>query len=131
MTLVIDASVAVAASAAEDGLNALGPEDLVAPPLMWSEGRSTLHHRVWKGLLSSGDGEVMRDRLERSRVSRRAPARLGDEAWRLADEMGWARTYDAEYVALARLLGCRLVTIDSRLRRGTERLGFVVLPTEL
>ena len=48
-----------------------------------------------------------------------------------ADEMGWARTYDAEYVALARLLDCRLVTLDSRLRRGADRLGLVVSPTEL
>lgn len=131
MTLVVDASVAVAASAAADGLDVLGSEDLVAPPLMWSEARSTLHHQVWKGLLATADSEVMRRRLEDSRVSKRSPARLGDEAWQVADDMGWARTYDAEYVALAQLLGCRLVTIDSRLRRGTDRLGFVILPTEL
>jgi hypothetical protein len=34
-------------------------------------------------------------------------------------------------VALASLLGCRLVTVDARLRCGAERLGFVVGPTEL
>jgi len=45
--------------------------------------------------------------------------------------MGWAKTYDAEYVALARLLSCRLVTLDARLRRGADRLGFVVAPQEL
>lgn len=52
-------------------------------------------------------------------------------AWSLADEMGWAKTYDAEYVALARLLGCRWVTLDSKLRTTTARLGFAVSPTEL
>jgi predicted nucleic acid-binding protein len=39
--------------------------------------------------------------------------------------------YDAEYVALAQLLRCRLVTLDAALRRSTARLGFVVSPTEL
>jgi predicted nucleic acid-binding protein len=49
----------------------------------------------------------------------------------VAEEFGWAKTYDAEYVALAKAEGCRLVTLDSRLRRGTDRLGFVVTPAEL
>ena len=40
-------------------------------------------------------------------------------------------TYDAEYVALTRMLDCRLVTIDRKLRKGADRLGFVVTPAEL
>jgi predicted nucleic acid-binding protein len=56
---------------------------------------------------------------------------LGAAAWDLADRLGWAKTYDAEYVALARLLECRLVTLEPRLRRAANRLGFVVTPSEL
>ncbi len=70
-------------------------------------------------------------RLTRIEVERNAHPRLAAEAWSIADELGWAKTYDAEYVALASLLGCRLVTVDGRLRRGADRLGFVVGPTEL
>lgn len=131
MTLVVDASVAVVATAVDDGFGVLGDEELFAPALMWSEARSALHLRTWRGLLDAGDGETMRSRLERCPVGRRSPARLGDEAWRIADEMGWGRTYDAEYLALARLLGCRVVTVDARLRRGADRLGLVVSPGEL
>lgn len=29
-----------------------------------------------------------------------------DEAWRIAQQFGWAKTYDAEYLALAKILGC-------------------------
>jgi predicted nucleic acid-binding protein len=47
------------------------------------------------------------------------------------DRLGWASTYDAEYVALAKISDCRLVTVDGRLRRGADRLGFVVTPSEL
>jgi predicted nucleic acid-binding protein len=48
-----------------------------------------------------------------------------------ADELGWAKTYDATYLALAHILGCRLLTVDGRLYRGAKRLGFVITPDEL
>ena len=97
--LVIDASVAVAASYAADGF----------------DGARTPSVR----------------RLERGPVERSRHKRLGAEAWRISEEFGWAKTYDAEYVALALLADCRLVTLDARLRRATRRLGFVLAPNEL
>lgn len=131
MTLVVDASVAVSSLVEKDGLRRLGDDELIAPPLMWSEARATLRLSVWQGKVPVEDGEVMLDRLERLSVARRAPARLGREAWAVARELGWARTYDAEYVALARLTGSRVVTRDGRLRRGADRLGLVVGIDEL
>jgi hypothetical protein len=38
--LVIDATVALSASGVEDGFDEFGGENLLAPPLMWSEARS-------------------------------------------------------------------------------------------
>ena len=70
-------------------------------------------------------------RLEGAPVSSSRPGALGEEAWRVADAFGWAKTYDAEFVALAKLLRCKLVTADARLARATRRLGFVVALTEL
>lgn len=130
MTLVVDASVAVASLVEDGGLARVGA-DLIAPPLMWSEARAALRLQVWQGRIPVEDGELMLDRLERLDVARRAPARLGREAWAIARELGWARTYDAEYVALARLTGRRVVTLDGRLRRGAGRLGLVVGIDEL
>jgi predicted DNA-binding protein (UPF0278 family) len=49
----------------------------------------------------------------------------------IAVALGWAKTYDAEYLALAQLLDTRVVTLDMRLRRGADRLGLVVTPDEL
>jgi predicted nucleic acid-binding protein len=129
--LAVDASVVLRACAASDGFAELGDTELVAPPLMWSEARSALHQLTWRGRVDREDADATRRSLEACPVSARRPRRLGDEAWRVADELGWAKTYDAEYVALARLLGCRLVTLDARLHRGAARLGFVVSPAEL
>ena len=98
---------------------------------MWSEARSALHELVWRGEISAADAMAARSLLEHCPVEQREHAKLGEQAWRLADQLGWAKTYDAEYVALAQLLGCRLVTLDARLRRSTERLGVVISPTEL
>ena len=129
--LVIDANVASAACGGEgDGFEALG-DDLVSVPLMWSEARAGLHLKLHKKEIGREDAEIIHARLERCPVKHMDPPELGPEAWRLAEEFGWGRTYDAEYVALARLLDCRLVTLDARLRRGTDRLGFVITPAEL
>jgi predicted nucleic acid-binding protein len=129
--LVVDATVAVVAANSPSGFDHLANERLVAPPLMWPEARSALHEAAWRGEITAQDAERARSALESCPVEERQPDGLGAEAWRIADELGWAKTYDAEYVALARLLGCRVVTLDERLRRGADRLGIVISPTEL
>jgi indolepyruvate ferredoxin oxidoreductase alpha subunit len=129
--LVVDASVAVPACGSAQGFDFLAAEELVAPALMWSEARSALHEGLWRREIAHGEAITALGRLERAPVVRRTHRRLGAETWRIADELGWAKTYDAEYVALASLLECRVLTVDGRLRRGADRLGLVVGPTEL
>jgi hypothetical protein len=43
-------------------------------------------------------------------------------AWEIADELGWAETYAAEYIALTQLQGDAFVTLDRRLARAAQRL---------
>lgn len=103
----------------------------MAPPLLWPEVRATLHLAVFRGRTSAELGHAALERLEKAPIRERDHSRLGREAWRVADEFGWGRTYDAEYIALARILGCRFVTNDARLHRGAARLGFVIRPSDL
>lgn len=129
--LVLDASVVLAACADEYGFLHFGSERLVAPPHMWAEARSSLHEAQWRQEITRRMALGTLERLEQAPVRARTHKQLGQTAWRLADDFGWAKTYDAEYLALAVLLDCRLVTLDSRLRRRTAELGIVIGPAEL
>lgn len=113
------------------GFSPLEGERLVAPALMWSEASSALHALVARSAISRDLSDRALDRLLACPVAPRSSAGLKREAWRVADELGWAKTYDAEYVALARLSGERLVTLDRRLRRGAQRVVEVIGPADL
>ncbi|MFN8175928.1 MAG: type II toxin-antitoxin system VapC family toxin [Solirubrobacteraceae bacterium] len=121
---MLDASVAFWALGGETRFASIG-EELLAPPLMWSETASALRAATWRGQLREEDGRALLARLASAPVSRRAPARLLRTAWTIAEDLGWAKTYDAEYLALARLVGGRVVTLDARMHRGARRTGLV------
>jgi predicted nucleic acid-binding protein len=93
---------------------------LLAPTLLRSQVLSLLHEAVQRGELAS---DVARERL--GRIGRMPIRLLGDavlrrRAWEVADRLGWASTYNAEYVALTQLQGDALVTMDMDLARSVE-----------
>ena len=129
--LVVDAAVVVTGCLSESGLEPLAKEQLVAPYLMWSEASSVLHELRWRKEISSELVSTALERLMDADISPRRPKGLTEEAWRIADRLGWAKTYDAEYLALARLLRCRLMTTDAKLKSVGAKLIGVIGPTEL
>ena len=50
---------------------------------------------------------------------------LQNVAWKVADQLGWADTFDAEYVALTQLQADALITLDDRLAHAVK--GLVVV----
>jgi predicted nucleic acid-binding protein len=125
--LVLDANVVIPACTVERGFRRFGRERLIAPAIMWSEAVSSLHEAVWRGELPALDGRNALHRLTGAPVRPVDHPELREAAWEITDELGLAKTYDAEYLALARLLRCRLVTLDERLHRGASRLDLTVL----
>jgi predicted nucleic acid-binding protein len=99
------------------GIEVPAEHELLAPTLLRSQTLSVLHEAVHRGELPP---DVALDRLTRLRT---IPIRLlGDavlrrRAWEVAEKLGWAETYDAEYVALTQLQAGAFVTLDAELAR--------------
>jgi predicted nucleic acid-binding protein len=99
----------------------VAPEhELLAPTLLRSQTLSALHDAVHTGELEE---DVALERLARIQAM---PIRLlGDavlrrNAWKFADQLGWAETYDAEYIALTKLQADAFVTLDEELVRRVQ-----------
>ncbi len=123
--LVIDASAALSISSSGAHLED-GP--LIAPPLLWSHVTSLVNRAAWRGDLTRAVASAVLESFLRLPIQRRTPDDLYRVATEIATALGWAKTYDAEYVALARLEGCRLLTVDGRLKRGAAHLVDIVGP---
>jgi predicted nucleic acid-binding protein len=129
--IVVDASAAIQACLAADGFALFGNERLSAPALLWSEASSVLHEMRARKEISANLADAAFERLLDAPIAVRSTNRLRREAWRVAEDLGWMKTYDAEYVALARIMKCRLLTVDARLRRGAGHLVEIVGPPDL
>ena len=119
---VVDASAVLHLASA--GIEVPDAHELLAPTLLRSQVLSSLHEAVHRGEIAA---DVARDRL--ARIGRMPIRLLGDavlrrRAWDVADQLGWASTYDAEYVALTQLQADAFVTLDAELARSVE--GIVV-----
>jgi predicted nucleic acid-binding protein len=115
---VVDAGVVLDLARTEAKVGAA--HELLAPTLLRSQTLSALHEAVQRGELPA---DVARERL--TRVGRMKIRLLGDavlrrRAWELADQLGWASTYNAEYLALTQLQADAFVTLDDELARSVE-----------
>jgi predicted nucleic acid-binding protein len=107
---------------ATEEIDVSAEHELLAPTLLRSQTLSALHEAVQRGEIRA---DIARDRL--ARVGRMRIRLLGDavlrrRAWEVADQLGWASTYDAEYVALTQLQADAFVTLDAELARSVDGL---------
>ena len=105
---------------ASEGIEVAAEHELLAPTLLRSQTLSALHEAVHRGELTEADALERLARIQALPIRLLGDAVLRRNAWQIADRLGRAETYDAEYVALTRLQADALVTLDAELARRVE-----------
>jgi predicted nucleic acid-binding protein len=108
---------------ARDEIEVHAEHELLAPTLLRSQTLSALHEAVQRGELSSDAALDLLHRIWAIKIRLLGDAVLRRRAWAIAEQLRWAETYDAEYIALTQLQGDAFVTTDKELER---RVGGIV-----
>jgi predicted nucleic acid-binding protein len=112
---VVDASAVLHLVRTSDPLTT--GHKLLAPTLLRSQTLSMLHEAVHRGELAADGAREHLARVGKLPIRLLGDAVLRRRAWDLADQLGWASTYEAEYLALTQLQADAFVTMDAKLAR--------------
>ena len=115
---VVDASAVL--YVASKRLEISSQHELLAPTLLRSQTLSILHEAVHRGELAANVALDRLERIWRLRIRLLGDAVLRRRAWEVAERIGWADTYNAEYVALTQLQADAFVTRDAKLARSVK-----------
>ncbi len=102
---------------------------LLAPTLLRSQLLTLLYRAVRRGEMSKQDAERRLDYVRGLRIRLLGDRVLQSVAWKVADQLGWSDTYDAEYVALTQLQADAFITLDRQLAQAVKDL-VTVAPIE-
>jgi predicted nucleic acid-binding protein len=103
--------------------------ELLAPTLLRSQALSAMHAAAHRGEIDPAEARERLTQLRRLPIRLLGDAVLRRRAWEVADQLGWADTYDAEYVALTLLQADAFVTLDPELASRVDGL-VVTAPLE-
>jgi predicted nucleic acid-binding protein len=117
---VVDTSAVLHLAGAEIQIS--GEHELLAPTLLRSQTLSALHEGVQRGEIPAEDARERLARIGRMPIRLLGDAVLRRRAWEVADQLGWASTYNAEYVALTQLQADALVTLDTEFARSVQAI---------
>ena len=115
---VVDAGVVICL--ASEAIEVSPTHELLAPTLLRSEAQSALHEAVARGEITADVGLERHRRISQTPIRLLGDAVLRRRAWQVADQLGWASTYKAEYVALTQLQAEAYITMDADLTRSLE-----------
>ena len=115
----------VAMRLAEERVALSDEHQILAPTLLRSQVLSSLYQAVQRGGLTKKDADERLNYLRGLRIRLLGDRVLQRVAWKIADELGWPDTFDAEYVALTQLQADAFVTLDKQLAGAVTELVMV------
>ena len=112
--VVVDASVLLdlLLASSPEVRSAVSGTEPFAPELIDAEVAGAIVRKVREGAVSEERGRLAMHRLARASIERLPLSPLLLDAWELREDLD---PYDAFYIALARRLGCPLITADRRI----------------
>ena len=126
---VVDCETLLRVAAGE--IKVAANHQLVAPTLVRSQALSALYEAARRGEISVTEGVERVTRINSLKVRFLGDKVLQRQAWKVAEQLCWESTYDAEYVALTTLQADAFVTSDLDLARAVSELVKTATPDAL
>ncbi len=98
-----------------EGISVAPADQLVAPNLLRSQALSLLYRSVYSGELTEREGRDLLDAIATMRIRLLGDRVSRSVAWRVAKQLGWDDTANAEYVAVTQLQADALIAADAEL----------------
>ena len=117
---VVDCETLLRIAGGEVGVAA--EHKLVAPTLVRSQALSALYEAARRNEISAAEGIERVTRINSLKVRFLGDKVLQRTAWKVADQLGWETTFDAEFVALTQLQADAFMTSDGDLARAVSGL---------
>lgn len=126
---VVDCATLLQIAAGE--IDVAAEHQLVAPTLVRSQALAALYEAERRGEISRSEGLERVRRINSLKVRFLGDKVLQQQAWKVAEQLGWETTYVAEYVALTTLQADAFVTADRALARAVSGLVETATPDAL
>jgi predicted nucleic acid-binding protein len=120
MRFVVDCKTLLRIAAGE--IEVAPEHQLLAPTLVRSQALASMYAAARRGEVSPAEGRERLRRINSLRVRFLGDKVLQAQAWKVAEQLGWEATDDAEFVALTQLQGDAFVTSDRELAAAVSGL---------
>jgi predicted nucleic acid-binding protein len=126
---VVDCETLLRVAAGE--IEVAAEHKLVAPALVRSQALSAVYESARRGEITRAEGLERVRRINSLKVRFLGDKVLQQQAWKVAEELGWETTYAAEYVALTKLQADAFVIADRELEKQVSGVVATARPEAL